>query len=313
MLDLSYNILPSLQDQLQRIEAFRRDILISPLPSKIELRLRWEAKIERILNSLLLGEITVSKSQVVKVLSPQSPKKLSMEDQRILKLAKGFDFIQSNWYVSAESLKPKHIDHVYELACVGKSKASEKEFIPLIDYLEKSFENPIIQAAVAYSEVLRLNHYTQGNDLLARLVSYLYLYKYGYDVRGMVTLEQYWFENKNMYEDIISTTLKSQNITYWITYFAKTMCSILEKADLQVKTLTISWRTDLKDSFWRLSDRQKDIVSSLDRPESTITNRKVQNLFGISQITASRDLAKLSTLGLLFTHGRGRSVYYTRV
>ncbi len=45
----------------------------------------------------------------------------------------------------------------------------------------------------------------------------------------------------------------------------------------------------------------------------TITNKKVQKLFKVSQITASRDLAKLASVGLLFTHGKGRSVYYTKV
>jgi len=313
MINISYNILSSLQDQLQRIEVLRRDILISPLPQKIEMRLRWEAKVERVLNSLLLGQISVTKSQVVKLLSRDSDHMVTTEESRILKYTKAFDLIANNWYVTGESVTPKLIDQLYEIACTGRQRTTDKEFRPLIEYLDRSNENPVIQAAIAYIEILRLNHYTSENDLLARLVAYLYLYKYGYDVRGVCALEQYWYENNNMYQEIVTTTLKTPNITYWITYFAKTMCSILEKVDLDIKTLTISWRTDLKDSFWKLSDRQKEIMNVLEKPDATITNRKVQTLFDISQITASRDLAKLSLLGLIFVHGRGRSVYYTRV
>jgi len=36
-------------------------------------------------------------------------------------------------------------------------------------------------------------------------------------------------------------------------------------------------------------------------------------MFKVSQITASRDLSKLGALGLLFIHGKGRSVYYTKI
>jgi len=70
---------------------------------------------------------------------------------------------------------------------------------------------------------------------------------------------------------------------------------------------------NLPSSFWKLNGRQQSILSVLENPGEKITNKDVQKKFGVSQITASRDLSHLTTLGLLLAHGKGRSVYYTKV
>ncbi|MCX6732604.1 MAG: hypothetical protein NTV98_03635 [Candidatus Roizmanbacteria bacterium] len=48
-------------------------------------------------------------------------------------------------------------------------------------------------------------------------------------------------------------------------------------------------------------------------PGAKVSNRMVQKKFKVSQITASRDLAKLADSGLIFAIGKGRSTYYTKV
>ncbi len=66
------------------------------------------------------------------------------------------------------------------------------------------------------------------------------------------------------------------------------------------------------DSFFDLNERQKEIISLVDKPNSKISNKHVQKIFNVSQITASRDLAKLASLGLLFAISKGRSTFYTK-
>jgi Fic family protein len=53
-------------------------------------------------------------------------------------------------------------------------------------------------------------------------------------------------------------------------------------------------------------------MAIVDRPGTRITNKMVQKHFKVSQITASRELAKLATLGLIISIGKGRSIYYTK-
>ena len=62
----------------------------------------------------------------------------------------------------------------------------------------------------------------------------------------------------------------------------------------------------------RLTIRQKEILYLLEKPETPITNKQIQQVFKVSQITASRDLARLSIVGLLLPHGKGRATYYTK-
>ena len=61
-----------------------------------------------------------------------------------------------------------------------------------------------------------------------------------------------------------------------------------------------------------LNERQKKILAHLDEPGSSINNRSLQKMTGISQMTAARDLSKLVEHGLIISHGKGRGVVYTR-
>ncbi|OGK57462.1 hypothetical protein A3H83_03340 [Candidatus Roizmanbacteria bacterium RIFCSPLOWO2_02_FULL_39_8] len=61
-----------------------------------------------------------------------------------------------------------------------------------------------------------------------------------------------------------------------------------------------------------LNSRQREIIQMLEDPKSRITNKQVQKKFSVSQITASRDLAKLTIVGVLFSHGKGRSTWYSK-
>jgi predicted HTH transcriptional regulator len=63
---------------------------------------------------------------------------------------------------------------------------------------------------------------------------------------------------------------------------------------------------------YQLSLRQKQILSLAEPPNTLVSNKLVQDTFRISQITASRDLAKLASLGLLIPHGHGRSTSYSK-
>ena len=68
-----------------------------------------------------------------------------------------------------------------------------------------------------------------------------------------------------------------------------------------------------EEKIGELNERQKVIMTLLDDPQAIITNRTIQKIFHVSAITSSRDLAKLTMLGLLIQQGKGRSVRYTRI
>lgn len=293
-----------MKNYLNKIELLRQKILLTPLPPKTELRLRWEAMLNRIYWAMVFSKTkSINKTKVAKLISNQEKGEIRKEDHEILKYKNALDYIRENWLVSKKLVTIKDVLILHKLACNGRFRSSQEVLKQLLDYLQKTPEHPVIQTAIAYSQIIRIAPFTKGNTQVASLLAYLFLYKAGYDFRGLLVLEECWQP---------SLVVLSENLTTFLESFSKALANQLEKAanfDLESQAQL----SGLSASFWQLNDRQKAILNFLENPDATITNKKVQKLFKISQITASRDLAKLANLGLLLLHGKGRSVFYTKV
>jgi len=321
MVNLSYNLSSSLTESLQRIENLRHRILLAPLPPKTELKLRFEAMVNRIYWSLTLSGNSLTKTEMVKLLisNHHSRKKLTQDEQDVINYKKALDYISQNWLVSSNRITPKVVIALHDLACAGRLRRTETELKQVLDYLQvglsvslaASSENPVIQAGIAQIQLVALAPFTHGNGRTARLLALLFLYKAGFDFRGLLVLERYFRRDLAAFREATENVYKNQNLTLWLEYFAKGVAAQLEKAlgDIASSRFEISLPT----SFWNLNDRQKEILTILDQPGSTITNKEVQKQFKVSQITASRDLSRLADLGLIFPNGKGRSIYYTKV
>ncbi len=285
--------------------------MLKPLSPKTELRLRWEASLERIYWSLQTTENPLSKKEMINVLTKEQKKRLSRYKQEIVKYKKALTYISQEWLANQKPVTSKHIILLHNIAYSGRVRSTEKAIEEILDYLQKTLENPIIQAAIAYFFLLNLAPFAQGNVQTACLVSYLFLYKYGYNFRDLLVLEEYLQRNKEEFNFMLESTSQRGNITLWLEFFTKGIAIQVEKAVNDM--FSGLFKTDLANSIWELNERQKEILAMLEQPGAKITNKKAQRVCKISQITASRDLAKLTSVGLLFSHGKGRSVYYTRV
>ena len=299
MINLSYNLSPTLKSFLDKIELLRQKILLTALSPKTELRLRWEATVNRVYWSMMSIGKPLNKARIIKLLANPPKTGSPSEEYQAIKYKKALDYIKINFLVSHEHITPKTILTLHSIACYGNFRSSLAQLKQLLDYLQSSPEHPVVQSGVAYIEILNISPFTEENRQIASLLALIFLYKAGYDFRGLLVLEEYLHKNTCSY---------TQNLTPYLESFASTMIAQLEKTAYSNIT-----PDSLPASFWELNDRQKSILNFLENPDATITNKKVQNLFNISQITASRDLARLANLGLLFLHGKGRSVFYTRV
>lgn len=249
---------------------------------------------------------------MVKLISRQGKKNLKKYEREVIKYKNAVDYIRDNWLVSQNTVTPKTILTLYDLACYGSLKIPISNLQDLLSYIQaRPLENPIIQAGVASIELMKMRPFTNGNGRIARLITLLFLYKYGYDFQGLLVLEKYWAENLDTLNENFQTATRASSITLWLEYFAKCVEESLQTILKSIKESPIDL-PELPASFWELNDRQKLILSALEEPGIKITNKKAQKLFKISQITASRDLAKLKTLGLLRTFGKGRSIYYIK-
>jgi Fic family protein len=312
MLNISYNISPRLNEHLSKIEDLKKQILLSPISQALELRLRWEAIINRIHYSLKLEGNPMKKTDELKLLSEITHGKLNDNQKAVLKYKQAVDYISRNWQGSQNAVDAKAIINLHKIIGNGVLRVPQAGLQHLLDYLQAEGENPIIQAAILNIEMEKMQLFTEHNSQISRLATDLFLYKYGYNFKGFLAYEAAWMEDEKTFRENHERALSATSLTLWFEYFAQNIVKQLEaviQAIKKPKPTTIGMR----ESFLQLNERQRSILDFLDSPQTTITNRQIQKRYKASQITASRDLAKLTNLGFLFSHGKGRSVYYTKI
>ena len=324
MLNLAYTITPFLIRYRDKLETARRNILLYPLSPKNELALGYSAAVGRLQAAFLLEEENISKEEIKKVLVNQisfvtqtrlSSSKVGHQsiEQKIFRYKQAHDYLRQEWLVSTETVTVATLIKLHNLVSDGRLQVKDEQLQEVLDYLQTSTDNPFIQAAIAKLVFNGLHAFTEGNERFSTLCSYLFLYKAGLDYRGLLILEDPWAKNISAYRGQYRTALQKTNITGWLEYFVKYAHMQVDQVFQGSVRGSIGSHSLESEKVGELSERQKAILNLLDAPNAIITNRTVQKTFKISQITASRDLAKLASLGLLFVHGKGRAVRYTRV
>ncbi len=323
MINVSYNFSPYLLSQLKKIQDINREILLYPLSAKTELRLRFVATVKRIKLGLMEDGLEITEREIINTLknaiyiSGRNSKqdKISERHEIILSYKNGLDYLKSNWTVTNDLITTKDILKIHSISSKHKLKISENELGKLLKYLASSTDSPIIQSAIVKMVIFDFLKRAGSEKKLSNIASYIFLHREGLDFRGQLILERIWVNEMSNFEDHYKRFIVSGNITNWLENFSYKIAEQLSEVLDYMKKETESLKTDRKQSksITDLTARQMQIISLLDAPQSVITNRDVQKYFGISQITASRDLAKMNMLGLLLVHGKGRSVRYTKV
>lgn len=319
MIGFSYMISVPLKESLQKIESLRVSLLTTPINPTLELKLRFEATLNRCYWSLALANVPLSKQDVEQFLTHEIPtittypsrkRKLSPEKLTLLRYKQGFDFLNREWYVNKQPVSLATVMTLTQFAEAKKLQVPEENLIHLVEYMKSSSDSPIIQAAIIQMQTACMSPFATGNGRLSRLLSYLFLYKFGYDFRGLLVMEDYWRRDLAAFSLVKEKVMETKSLTIWLEYYAEALASQLDKALQKIKVHEFQPPSK---GMWELNDRQKSILELFETPGITLTNRKVQHMYKISQVTASRDLTKLATLGLITSHGKGRSVTYSRV
>ena len=316
MLNLAFTQSVELKDQIHHIDTLRVEILSIPIPPKTERKLRWEAKATRIHSSLALAHNLLSRGQVVKILASVT-RHVPTEHHDVLAYKRALDYIEESWTANPKPITFATASTIAELALTHPKETIERSVNSVenairttLEYLENQTDHPVIQAGIALCLLSTSAAIPGDSGLVARLISATFLAKHGFDIRGLLTVEKNWFSAESSYDIALQSHATQGNLNHWLQFFAQTLADNLEE---RIRDLTnAKLHQDFPAAFWELNDRQKTILAALSEPSTTMTNKKAQKLFGISQITASRDLSKLTTLGLLFPHGKGRSVSYTK-
>jgi Fic family protein len=314
---LSYNLSPKISGHLKNIDLLRQKILTTPISPKNELRLRWEANLQKLYWSLVLSGNNLSKTDMITLIAFQWEDKLTVPQKEVVNYKKSLDYIRENWWVNPKPVTSSVIMKLYDLSCkattppsVNSFKAAKTDIDKFLEYLNTGSEHPILQAAIAQIHILGIAPFASGNGRVSRLLTYLYLYKTGYDVHEQLVFDDHLRSDLLALREAVESVRRYKTLTLWFEYFTEGVEKNLIKVYEDLSSP--QFKTHLTQSFWKLNERQKKVLNILEQPGERITTKKVVELFKISPITASRDLSKMEKLGILFVHGKGRAVYYTR-
>lgn len=317
MKNFSYSLTPSVQTNLQTIELLKRDMLSTPLSPKTEMRLRFDTLVERIQGINIFSGIQMSKNDIIEELIFTTKKK---QITTVTTLRKTLNYISYEWTINNRIVSFNTLEAIAlllgETSKIGSIYISElshskAELKNLLDFLSTSKDHPIITSIVAFLQCMAITPLGTKTAQLSFMLLFLFLYKYGYDLRSTITILPYWTHDLKTFQYTLVEAQKSGNFSTFIEFAVQEYASELTEKCNSIPDTQLKITKNA--TIFALTDRQKDILSRMDEPSVSVTNRAIQKQFGISQITASRDLAHLSALGLLYPHGKGRSVYYTKV
>lgn len=314
MKSLSYTRSITLTTSIQTLDELHKQLLLIPLSPQNELQLQWEVGNQKIQYLLALAGKVASPVQISNLLLQQDLKNNSIPyESEILSYRAAFDYLYHHWLVNPKVVEPSDLMEFYQAIFPKETlTGDEAELKASLQYIQINPEHPIIQAALAQILILSLSPFSAYNEQFSHLVFLLFMYKFGYDLRRLPIYEEQYILDLTNYKNMILQSNRLENVTPWLEYVCNRAIIAVQKSVLlaQQQKNNISRSPNI---LFSLNDRQQLIMNLFNSPGAKVSNRMIQKKCKVSQITASRDLAKLADSGLIFAMGKGRSTYYTKV
>lgn len=308
-MNISYTVSPFLKAELQAIEENRDKVLLHLLSPEKERRLSWEAKINRTYYMLGAEDKKIRKNRLEQIFRETTPKKSLPEvEEDAFRYKLALDYIEQNWTLEPSHVKERELKRL-QLILKNTQPQRIRDIKATLEFIQSTPEHPIIQAALAYEMLLTLIDEEELSARIAMLAAYIFLYKGGFDLKKQLVLEEYFVKSGHNNRETAINAMQSGNLSPFLDHFVNAMRTQVSQTLITRKEIG----NDLLPNkvLFKLNDRQKQILTILEEPGSRLSNKNVQKLYDISQVTASRDMAKLVDLGLIRPHGKGRSVHYT--
>ena len=300
----------SLSQNLKDFEKNHQQLLLLPLTRKQEQQFRYEALIKKLFFINKIAGLKVEATQIFRLLKPFSNKRPNQEQQYLLNYKQLWQQIDYNWTNNPQPLTLDWLEDSARLLYGDKYKYDRPKLQNFLRFVQSKSEHSLIQAATVF---FLLSDYLvspqQAALPLSILSAYLFLAKGGFSFRQLLVLEEALFQQK------IASKAK-------LPLSAQNMSKTLEQFVFELNLLTEALIEKIKDNrydlhypsgFFELSSRQQNILALFENPETKVTNRLISHQYKVSQITASRDLSRLASLGLVLSSGKGRGTYYLKI
>lgn len=173
----------------------------------------------------------------------------------------------------------------------------------LITFINSSKESFVpIKACLSHYIFEKIHPFLDGNGRVGRLLLQEILYKNGYDMKGLLSIEEFLDNHRSEYYQALENTEKD------VTDYLEFMLEAIEQTALQAKQLVLEKQKVEAEDY--LLPRRAEILNIV-KDHKLITMDMIKRRFtSIPSRTLSYDLKKLQDAGLIRKRGTTKGVYY---
>lgn len=318
-------ILPQREAVLRR----RAQVRMAHTSTKIEGNPLAEYEVEKV----LAGERVIAKDQHIKeVQNYEQALKLveSMSDKGpsiftphvILNLhklvlkglvheAKRGHWRPSDIYIVTHKLDKQELDYTGPPA--NKINELVKEMINWISIAEEEPLHPVLVAGIIHHQFESIHPFVDGNGRVGRLFTLLYLHLRSWDFKHLITLENYYAQDRVSYIKELQKTGKTfsekqkHDLTEWLEYFIVGFLEEANKVKEQILPIALAGN-DTGQLFLDKDElRVLDFLATMGQMKSS----DVADILTIPKRTAQAKIKDLVEKGVIQAHGKGPSTYYS--
>ncbi len=174
--------------------------------------------------------------------------------------------------------------------------------------------HPVIVSGVLHFQFESIHPFTDGNGRTGRLLILLYLMQTGWDFRKLITLENFFSQNRGEYISQLEKTGEtfeqhtSADLTEWLGFFCQAFLHEATKVRDQILPIALAADEGMTQVFLD-KDQLKilDFVATMGR----ITSQDAADILSMPKRTAQTKLKELVDAKVIWPNGKGPATYYT--
>ncbi len=187
-----------------------------------------------------------------------------------------------------------------------------KDLIEWINQATTAQLHPILIAGIIHHQFESIHPFVDGNGRVGRLFTLLYLHLEGWDFKHLITLENYYAQDRVSYIQELRKTgenfadKQTADLTSWLEYFTVGFLEEAQKVKEQI--LPIALAGDAGQVFLDKDElRVLDFLATMGKMKST----DVADILSIPQRTAQAKIKDLVDKKVIQPQGKGPATFYT--
>ncbi len=171
--------------------------------------------------------------------------------------------------------------------------------------------SPVLEGGIAHYELVRIHPFEDGNGRTSRALAILVLYRRGYDIRRIFSVEDYADTHPDQYYGALRASDNDGSPSPFLEFFSEALA--VELGKVKDRLLDVSLDRELRDRIGQvyLNKRQWDCLAYV-RQNGSITITQYMELLKneVSLRSAKGDLTLMVEKRILLREGKGPSTRY---